>query len=285
MNNRRGSRTLASILLLGAAVPLDAQLARTLTVKEAEELAVRNHPRIASAAYTARAAGEVVSETKAARYPSLTGSITTAGADQGTAMAAGALQTSSLSSRAATGVNVSQLITDFGRTSNLVESAKLRAASGDRTVDAARADILLRVDTAYYDTLAADAVLKVAEATVSARRVTLRQVAALAASSLRSTLDVSFAEVAVSEAELDLYQAENRAKSSHALLSVRLGSRKMSHFCSPMSLLPRNSRLTSNNSSETRCPADPILQPCASMSQPSAGLRKQKSVSCTRRSA
>ena len=243
MNNSRLWRIRAAILLLGAVVAVHAQPARTFTLKEAEELAVRNHPRIASAAYTARAAGEVVSETKAARYPSLTGSITTAGADQGTAMAAGALQTSSLSSRAATGVSVTQMITDFGRTSNLVESAKLRATSGDRTVDAARADILLRVDTAYYDTLAADAVLKVAQATVDARRVTLRQVQALAASSLRSTLDVSFAEVAVSEAELDLYQAENRAKSSHALLSAALGYEKDEPFlladvASPPELTP-----------------------------------------------
>ena len=48
--------------------------------------------------------------------------------------------------------------------------------------------------------------------------VTARQVRALAESNLKSTLDVSFAEVSLSEAELALYQAENAAKASRARL-------------------------------------------------------------------
>jgi len=44
-------------------------------------------------------------------------------------LAAGAVQTSSLYSRVAAGVTISQLVTDFGRTVNLAETAKLRAAA------------------------------------------------------------------------------------------------------------------------------------------------------------
>jgi outer membrane protein len=55
-------------------------------------------------------------------------------------------------------------------------------------------------------------------------------VQALAASSLKSSLDVSFAEVAVSEAELALYQAENAARANRALLSSALGEVRDSHF-------------------------------------------------------
>jgi outer membrane protein len=194
-----------------------------LTLEQAEQIAVRNHPRIASASLTAQAAGAVVDQVKSSYYPAVSGSLTSAGADNGTAIAAGTLQTSALSSRAATGVSISQLVTDFGRTSNLVESAKLRAAAQDRSVTASRADVLVRVDRAFYATLAAEAVLKVAQATVDARNLTLRQVQALAKSSLKSTLDVSFAQVAVSEAELALYQAENNAKLNHAVLAAALG--------------------------------------------------------------
>ncbi len=46
---------------------------------------------------------------------------------------------------------------------------------------------------------------------------------ALAQSGLRSTLDVSFAQVNVSQAELDLFRAENDAKASHARLSAAIG--------------------------------------------------------------
>jgi outer membrane protein len=70
----------------------------------------------------------------------------------------------------------------------------------------------------------------VAQARLDMQRVTLRQVRALAASSLKSTLDVSFAEVLVSEAELGLYQAENTAKANHALLSAAIGDEKDTLF-------------------------------------------------------
>ena len=60
----------------------------------------------------------------------------------------------------------------------------------------------MEVEQAYYQALVADAVLQVAQAALENRRLTLRQVQGLAEGSLKSTLDVSFAEVVVSEAEL-----------------------------------------------------------------------------------
>jgi outer membrane protein len=90
--------------------------------------------------------------------------------------------------------------------------------------------VLLQVEQAYYAVLAANAVLSVAQARLDMQLLTLRQVRALAESSLKSTLDVSFAEVAVSEAELALYQAENTAKANHALLSAAIGNDKDEQF-------------------------------------------------------
>ena len=46
---------------------------------------------------------------------------------------------------------------------------------------------------------------------------------ALAQSALRSTLDVSFAQVNVSQAELDLVRAQNDSEASHARLSAAMG--------------------------------------------------------------
>ena len=183
-------------------------------------------PRIASAALNAQAAGTAVKQVRSAFQPLLTGNLTSVGADRDTSIAAGSLQTSGLASRAATGLGLSQLLTDFGRTSSLADSARLRAAAQDRNIATTRAQVLLQVEQAYYSVLAADAVLKVAQARLEMQRVTLRQVRALAASSLKSTLDVSFAEVSVSEAELALYQAENTAKANHALLSAAIGDEK-----------------------------------------------------------
>lgn len=205
-------------------LPLFAQPPRQpLTLAQAEELAVRNHPRLASAELLARAAAAVTAQVESALRPTLTGQITGTAADSGTAIAAGQLPTSALSNHAAAGLTLSQLITDFGRTAVLTQAARLRASAQSSNTVFNRAGVLLQVQQAYYTALGSEAVLQVAQATLESRRVTLRQVQGLAGSQMRSTLDVSFAEVAVSEAELALYQAENTAQASQTLLSAALG--------------------------------------------------------------
>lgn len=206
------------------------QSPRKLTLSEAEQMALHNHPRIGSASLAADAARSVIGEARAPLYPVLSGVFTSAGVEHNATLAAGAVQTSSLYSRVAAGITLSQLITDFGRTSNLAESARLRAGAQQQMVGNTRAAILVEVDQAYYQALAADTVLRVAQAVVENRRLTLRQVQALAQSSLKSTLDVSFAEVAVSEAELALFRAENDAQASRAHLAAALGADLVDRF-------------------------------------------------------
>jgi outer membrane protein len=58
---------------------------------------------------------------------------------------------------------------------------------------------------------------------VDARRLTLRQVTALANANLKSSLDVSFADVNLSEAELALFRAENDIRSALTELNAAMG--------------------------------------------------------------
>jgi outer membrane protein len=203
---------------------------QTLTLAEAEEYAVANNPRLSSARLTAQAVDKTVAEAKAARYPTLSVNVTGTGAETGTTVSAGALTTSSLSNRAASGLALSQLITDFGRTKSLTETARLRAAAQSSNAEEVRTLVRLEVRRAYYQSLAARAVLKVAQAVLEQRRITLRQITALGASLLKSTLDVRFAEVAVSEAELALYQAENNLHENNARLAAAMGYDKEQSF-------------------------------------------------------
>jgi outer membrane protein len=200
-----------------------SQTPATITLAQAQNIALRNHPRIASAALLADASGFAVREARAARYPTLSANFSAVGAKPDSTLAAGAVTTSSIYSRISTDVVATQLLTDFGRTANLVQSARLRNASENQNVASVRAQVLLEVQEAYYQALASESVLKVAQATLNLRDLTLRQVRALARSNLRSTVDVSFAAVNVSQAELDLLHAENDAKASHARLSAALG--------------------------------------------------------------
>jgi outer membrane protein len=224
---------LIAIFLLGASPAVRLAVAQSpprITLAEAEQIALRNHPRIVSANLVAQAARSVVSEARAGLYPLVAGNFTSVAADHDTTLSAGTVQTSSLYSRVAAGVTISQLVSDFGRTANLAESAKLRASAQEQLVGNTRAQVLIEVDQAYYQALAAGTVLKVAQAVVNNRRLTLRQVRALAESSLKSTLDVSFAEVAVSEAELALVHADDEVQASRARFSASLGAPRNDGF-------------------------------------------------------
>jgi outer membrane protein len=214
-------RALAVGLLV--CVSLRGQALAPISLAEAQRLALRNHPRIASAELVAQAGAFATREVRSAYYPTLSGNFTGVGSEHNSTVSAGAITTSSLFGRAATGIVANQLLTDFGRTASLEQSAKLRNASQNQNVNNTRAQVLIAVQQAYYQALASESVLKVEQATLDLRRLTLRQVSALAQSALRSTLDVSFAQVNVSQAELDLYRAENDAKGSHARLSAAIG--------------------------------------------------------------
>lgn len=200
-----------------------AQAPATISLTQAQDIAVRNHPRIASSALTAQAGESAVKEVSAAKYPTVSANVTGVGAEHDSTLSAGAITTSSIYSRTSSGVVANQLLTDFGRTASLEKSARLRNAAQNKDVTSARAQVLIEVQQTYYQALASESILKVSQATLDLRRLTLRQVSVLAQSALRSTLDVSFAQVNVSQAELDLFRAENDVKANHARLSAAIG--------------------------------------------------------------
>jgi outer membrane protein len=213
----------SGVMLACAQLLPQGQGPATMSLAQAQQIALQNHPRIASAELAAQASGFVVKQVRSAYFPTLSGNITGVGTEHGSVLSAGAVTTSSIYSRQASGVVANQLLTDFGRTSSLEQSAKLRNASQNQNVMNTRAQVLVEVEQTYYRALASESVLKVARGTLDLRRLTLRQVSALAASSLRSTVDVSFAQVNESQAELDLFHAENDATASHARLSAAMG--------------------------------------------------------------
>ncbi len=225
-------RSLATLAVFAAArfAPAQPPAPRRLNLQDAEQIALRNHPKIGSANLLAQAAKAAVTEARSPYFPSVTGNFTSVGAEHNSTLAAGTVQTSSLYSRVAAGLTVGQLITDFGRTSNLAESAKLRASAQEQNLENTRAAVLIEVDQAYYEALAAGTVLKVSQAVVQNRQLILHQVRALAESSLKSTLDVSFADVAASDAELALVTAENDVAASRARLAAALGEPQAQQF-------------------------------------------------------
>ena len=196
---------------------------QSLTLQDAEKIAIQNHPQVQAATYLADVAKAQVTEARSDYYPHAYGSATGVKAETNSRVAAGALNNSIIFSRFADGVTVQQLVTDFGRTHELVKSSNLHAKAQEENVTTSRADVLLQVDAAYYYCLKAQAVLQVAEETVKDRRLVSDQVTEMEKNKLKSGLDVSFANVDLAQAQLLLVQAQNDLQASYAELSAALG--------------------------------------------------------------
>lgn len=194
-----------------------------LTRAQAEQLAIKNNPRISVGKLLSLAQHQVYRETRAAELPNFNGAVTAAQANEGSRIGAGSLTASRLLDHAGAGVTLTQLITDFGRTTNLVSSSKLLDKAQNASALATTEDIVLATDQAFYNALQAQALLKVAQQTVDTRQAVEHQIDELTKSKLKSTLDLSFAQVNLSQAKLLLLDAQNNVDSTIAALSSVLG--------------------------------------------------------------
>lgn len=197
---------------------------------QAEQLAIKNNPRISVGKLLALAEHQVYREARSSELPDFHGTITAVDANEGSRIGAGALNAPRLLEHAGAGVTLSQLITDFGRTVNLVSSAKLREKAENANALATTEDIVLATDQAFYNALQAQALLKVAQQTVTTRQSVEHQIDELAKNKLKSTLDLSFAEVNLSQAKLLQLDAQNNVDSSIAALTAILGFDKQVAF-------------------------------------------------------
>ena len=178
-----------------------------LTLADAEKMAIKNNPRVS----VARLAGAWRSIRWCAKQEPpncrpATASITAEDAENASRISAGSLTASRLFEHAGAGGGFTQLITDFGRTSNLVASSKLQEKAQNANALATTEDIVLAADQAFFNALQAQALLKVAEQNVSTRQTTETQISEMTKNKLKSTLDLSFADVNLSQAKLLLLE-------------------------------------------------------------------------------
>src|SRR5580658_10969457 len=194
-----------------------------LTRAQAEQLAIKNNPRVSIGRLLALAQQQVVRETRAAELPTANGSVTAVDAEDASRISAGPLTASRLFEHAGAGANFTQLITDFGRTHNLIASSKLQEKAQNASALAMTEDIVLATDQAFYNALQAQALLKVAQQNVNTIQTTETQVNQMTQNKLKSTLDLSFADVNLSQSKLLLLDAKNNADSTMAAFDAVLG--------------------------------------------------------------
>jgi outer membrane protein len=204
------------------ALPLPAQ-PQTLTLAQAEALALKNNPQITIGKLRALIAQQYTRETRSALLPTASLNLTAVEAVPGSRVTAGALSNSTLFPRAAAGVTVSQLITDFGRSTNLLAGSEFEAKAEDQNAAATIAQIRLAVDQAFYNALETQALLTVAKQTVDSRQLLVDKIQALTNAKLKSDLDLSFTMVDLARGKLLFLEAQNNNRAALAALSAILG--------------------------------------------------------------
>ncbi len=196
----------------------------SITRTDAERLALKNNPRITASHLLALAAGQVTRETRSGELPQISAAITAEKAEDGGRIGAEGLTDSRLYTHAGTGGSLSQLITDFGHTRDLVATSKLQQKAQDQNALATGQDVLLATDEAFYRLLNAQSLLDVATATVAARSDVQNLTSALTKSALKSDLDLNIASADLSQAQLLELDAENGVAAARAALAAVLAS-------------------------------------------------------------
>ncbi len=231
---KRGSKApllLAALLFVLMASQLMAQASGPpLTLTDAEAMALKNHPQVLASQANYLRSGQLVVEARSAYYPAISGVATGAQADVNARLGAGVINDPRLFNHFGSGLTLSQLITDSGRTSNLVANARLSSQASDKDYQATRYDIVLGVDQAYYEVLLAQQLVTVAQQTVATRQTVVDQVSELTKNQLKSQLDLSFAQVNLSEAQLMLIRARDRLAGAYANLGQALGTNQATEY-------------------------------------------------------
>jgi len=195
-----------------------------ITRSDAERMALRNNPRVTASHLLALAAGQVTRETRSNELPQINGNVTAVKAEDGSRIGSGELNSSRLYTHAGAGGTLSQLLTDFGHTRNLVANSRLQAKAQQQNALATEQDVLIATDQAFYRLLDAQSLLDVAIATVKARGDVQNLTQALTKSALKSDLDLNISSADLSQAQLLQLDAENSVASARVALAELLAA-------------------------------------------------------------
>jgi outer membrane protein len=198
---------------------------RKISLGQAESIALQQAPVLGRAYFDTQAAKEVVREARSGLFPQVVGDVTAVGTNATNIRlgASGALNQPLILNRQSNGINISQLIFDFGRTLNLTAAAKFQALSEAQQQELVKAQVLLEVNRTYFNVLKAQALLGVANQTVTSRQAVYDEIAALAKSKLKSDLDQTYARANLEQANQLVLQAKNAVEVAYAELSDAMG--------------------------------------------------------------
>ncbi len=201
------------LLITSVSSAADIHKGQVLTLEQCLEIALEKHPDLKSAEATIEIKDSGVAQGETAWNPEVALS-------------------SSYKRRSATNdgydsysssVTVSQLITDWGKTKSQVAVAELELEASRYDYDDTVQDLIYNVKEAYFDLLRAMKEEEVAREAVKMYDHHLEQARAYYEVGKVSKIDVTTAEVDLSNANLDLIKTQTSVKTARAALSNSLG--------------------------------------------------------------
>ena len=186
-----------------------APTGQALTLRECLLSALENHPQLRAARARVEAQGQAVRVQEAPRKPSLEAS--------GSGRAAEGARDASAELR------LSQLVTDGGKTDLAVRAAELEREAVLQDLAAARSDLVLEVQQAFYALVKAEDDLEVARRNVAVQEEQLARARAFFQAGKVPKSDVTAAEVDLGQARLEQTQASGTVEATRSLLSRTMG--------------------------------------------------------------
>jgi len=218
----------------GVPVATAAEAGGHLSLNQAIDLALKEHPGIKQTRENAAAARYNIGVARSAYLPQVNfvanyyygNAFSTTSRKPLTAATSGAI--SSASSNDATHYyfyqfQATQLLYDFGKTPGLIAESRASFGQSEQDYASSRQQVVLDARTAYFGLLAAQRAEKVREETVRQNQDLLRQAQGFYQVGLKAKIDVTKAEANLYQAEANLIQSKNGVKLAQVNLMTALG--------------------------------------------------------------
>ncbi len=200
--------------------------AMPLSLDEAVESALKNHPQVIEAEANLRGAEARTGQAQANYYPQINFS-----ADWNRTRSYLPVQESIRTTEVGVAaVYLKQTIFDFGRTAGSVEAARSNLAAADQARTVSRHDVILRVKSAFYLLFAAEKQVVAVAETVKARSMVLNQAQEFFRQGIRSKVDVTQAEANFFAAKTALIRAENNRDIARLELANAMGNESLDEY-------------------------------------------------------
>ena len=195
----------------------------TLTLDEAVQIALENHPNIKAAKERIGAQGAVLGQQMAAYYPTLNfNNVYRTSTQSGTTETSA--QAFDFFSSAA---NLNMTLYNFGKREGAVQAARDTLDATEFNYKTTVDSVVLGVKQGYYAYLQARAIVQVREETVKSRELLVRQARAFYEVGTRARIDVARAESNLYTAQADLIAAQNALKVAWVTFKNALGLREL----------------------------------------------------------